>query len=93
MINPVKMDPIWMELRITDQATYSVLWGSVSRKLARASALSLTRSVREKLWSPLRSKEGTKLPLFSLTFLLLFLLLLLLFPSSNNLIEGEVLLD
>ena len=48
--------------------------------LARASALSLTWSVREKLWSPLRSKEGTKLPLFSLTLVVVVVLVLVVVP-------------
>ena len=50
---------------------------------------------REKLRSPLRSKGGTKLPLFSLTFLLflflLLLFLLLLFPFTNDFMEGVML--
>ena len=65
-----------------------ILW--IKSVLVQASTVISRRRRMLKLRSPLRSKCGKKLLLFSVTFLLL-LLLLLLFPFTNNFIEEEVL--
>ena len=65
----------------------------MNMKLARASALSLTRSAQGKTLVPFAEQRRNKVATVFGDFLVVVVVLLLFCNAINNLIEGEVLLD